>query len=61
MRKNLRKLTLNRQVVRQLGTHLSLAAGGMMNDSIDEKSCNPCGDWPTSPYVGCTLAVKKPA
>jgi hypothetical protein len=50
------KLRLNRETIRQLAEHdLRRAAAGARNDSLDEASCNPCGDWPTSPYRGCTL------
>lgn len=57
MRKNQRKLSLDRQVVRNLGDlDLRRVVGGLMADTFgNEKSCDPCGDWPTSPYLGCTL------
>lgn len=54
-------LQLNRDTIRSLGERqLGRIVGGARNDSLDSPSCNPCGDWPTSPFVGCTLAVGRP-
>ena len=56
MRKTTTKLSLNRNTIRELSTlDLGRPRGGVKNDSLDEPSCNPCGDWPTSPFRGCTL------
>lgn len=56
MRKHISKISLKSNTVRNLtADDLYNARGGARNDSLDEPSCNPCGDWPTSPLRGCTL------
>lgn len=53
-----KRLRLDHQVLRELSTHeLAGRVGGLRNDSLDEQTCNPCGDFPTTPYRGCNTVV----
>ena len=53
-----KQLQLRSDTIRELSVlDLRAPRGGVRNDSLQEPTCDPCGDWPTTPYRGCNTVV----